>query len=69
MVFIASNLKFLRKNKGLTQKETAQKVNITRALMGAWEEERSKPNAEKLVAIGKLFSITIEDFISKDLKK
>jgi len=37
---IASNLKYLRKKKGLTQQQFADALEIKRASVGAYEEDR-----------------------------
>ena len=38
------NLKYLRKLRGWTQQEFADKLRIKRSLVGAYEEERARPN-------------------------
>jgi transcriptional regulator with XRE-family HTH domain len=43
MSIISSNIKFLRKKKGLTQQNFADQVGIKRSLVGAYEEERAEP--------------------------
>jgi transcriptional regulator with XRE-family HTH domain len=42
------NLKYLRKLRGWTQQEFADKLRIKRSLLGAYEEERAKPNLDVL---------------------
>ncbi|MFZ1259001.1 MAG: helix-turn-helix transcriptional regulator, partial [Chitinophagaceae bacterium] len=37
------NLKYLRKLRGWTQEEFANKLRIKRSLLGAYEEERAEP--------------------------
>ena len=41
------NLKYLRKLRGWTQEEFAQKLRIKRSLLGAYEEERADPHGRK----------------------
>ena len=45
---IASNLKFLRKKKGLTQQQFADSMAIKRSSVGAYEEDRAEPKYELL---------------------
>lgn len=45
---IASNLKFLRKTKRLTQQQFADLLDIKRASVGAYEEDRAEPKYELL---------------------
>ena len=40
------NLRHLRKQRGWTQEEFANKLNIKRSLVGAYEEERAEPRLE-----------------------
>ncbi|HEY1021913.1 MAG TPA: helix-turn-helix transcriptional regulator, partial [Flavisolibacter sp.] len=46
MSFANKNLKYLRKLRGWTQEEFAQKLRIKRSLLGAYEEERAEPRIE-----------------------
>jgi transcriptional regulator with XRE-family HTH domain len=43
----AKNLKALRKEKGWTQQELADRMGIKRAALGAYEEGRSEPRLAK----------------------
>ena len=63
------NLKYLRKLRGWTQEEFAQKLSIKRSLVGAYEEERAEPRLEVMEAISNLFKISLEDFLFKDLSE
>ncbi|QMU28484.1 XRE family transcriptional regulator [Adhaeribacter radiodurans] len=64
---INTNLKFLRKQTGLTQSQLAEKLNIKRSLIGAYEEGRAEPKLSTLVNISKLFNISLDILITKDL--
>lgn len=55
MSIISSNIKFLRKKKGLTQQQFADQINIKRSLVGAYEEERAEPKYELLKVIAAFF--------------
>lgn len=63
------NLKYLRKLRGWTQEEFAQKLSIKRSLVGAYEEERAEPRLEVMEAISNLFKISLEDFLFKELSE
>ncbi|MBX9785548.1 MAG: LexA family transcriptional regulator [Chitinophagaceae bacterium] len=63
------NLKYLRKLRGWTQEEFAQKIGIKRSLVGAYEEERAEPNYEVLETVSDLFKVTIDDLLRKDLSE
>src|ERR1700761_166030 len=67
MATISSNIKFLRKKKGLTQQQFADQVGIKRSLVGAYEEERAEPKYELLKTIALFFDISIDDFINEKI--
>lgn len=68
MEFIHSNIKFLRKQKGWTQEELATELETKRSLIGSYEEGRAKPNYEVLAALSKLFNVSIDNLITKDIR-
>ena len=59
-------LQALRKQKGLTQEELAEKLYISRTAVSKWESGRGYPNIDSLKAISKLFEITIDELLSGD---
>jgi len=69
MSIISSNIKFLRKKKGLTQQQFADQVGIKRSLVGAYEEERAEPKYELLKTIAIFFEISIDDFIKETINE
>jgi len=69
MSIISSNIKFLRKKKGLTQQQFADQVGIKRSLVGAYEEERAEPKYELLKNIAIFFEISIDDFIKETINE
>jgi len=69
MSIISSNIKFLRKKKGLTQQQFADQVGIKRSLVGAYEEERAEPKYDLLKTIASFFEISIDDFIKETINE
>ena len=61
------NLRYLRKLRGWTQEEFANKLKIKRSLVGAYEEERAEPRLEVMEQICNIFKLSLEDFLFKDL--
>ena len=59
-------LQELRKQKGLTQEELAEKLYVSRTAISKWESGRGYPNIESLKAIAKFFSVTVDDLLSTD---
>lgn len=63
------NLKYLRKLRGWTQEEFAQKLRIKRSLLGAYEEERADPRMEVLEVIADMFKLSLDELLRKDLSE
>jgi transcriptional regulator with XRE-family HTH domain len=61
------NLKYLRKLRGWTQEEFAQKLRIKRSLLGAYEEERADPRIDILEVVADMFKLTLDDLLRKDI--
>ncbi len=69
MSLVSSNIKFLRKASHLTQEQLAEKIGIKRSLLGAYEEGRADPRLNNLVIFAKLFNVSVDLLISKDISK
>lgn len=69
MATVNINIRFLRKQKGLTQGDLANAINITRSSIGAYEEGRAEPKLETLLKIANYFSISLDQLVSQDLSK
>lgn len=67
MSFAGKNLRYLRKLRGWTQEEFANKLKIKRSLLGAYEEERAEPRLEVTENICSIFKLSMEEFFLKDL--
>lgn len=61
------NLRHLRKLKNWTQEEFANKIQIKRSLLGAYEEERAEPKIEVLEQVSIMFKLSLEELLFKDL--
>ncbi len=68
MNFLGSNLKHLRKSKGLTQEKLAGKIGVKRSLVGAYEEGRTEPRMQTILNICHYFEIDLDSLISIDLQ-
>ena len=67
MAISNQNLKYLRKLRGWTQEEFANKIRIKRSLLGAYEEERAEPRIDVLEVVCDIFKLTLDDILRKDL--
>ena len=59
-------LQELRKSKGLTQEELAEKLFVSRTAISKWESGRGYPSIDSLKEIARFFSVTIDDLICSD---
>ena len=64
MANISSNLKYLRKKKGLTQQQFADLLDIKRSLVGAYEEERAEPKYELLKKFAAFYELSMDELIN-----
>ncbi len=67
MAISNQNLKYLRKLRGWTQEEFANKLRIKRSLLGAYEEERAEPRIDVLEVVCDIFKLTLDEILRKDL--
>jgi transcriptional regulator with XRE-family HTH domain len=67
MGIIANNLKYLRKKKGLTQQQFADQLQIKRASVGAYEEDRAEPKYELLDKIASYYQVTLDDLVKVEM--
>ncbi|MDP4289869.1 MAG: LexA family transcriptional regulator [Bacteroidota bacterium] len=67
MNYLAANIRFLRKEKELTQDELALKLSVNRSMIGAYEEGRAVPRIGVLQALSVFFNKSIDDLINLEL--
>ena len=53
----------LRKQKGLSQEELANRLNVSRQTVSKWEIGDSTPDMEKLSAISELFEVSLDELV------
>lgn len=65
-----NNIKFgklistLRKEKNMTQKELAEKLNITDKAVSKWERDLSCPDINTISKLAEVLNISVEDLLS-----
>ena len=57
MIF-SEELQLIRKNKGLTQEELAEKLSVSRQAVAKWESGQGYPERTNLIQISNLFHVT-----------
>ena len=60
---IGDKLLELRKKKGYSQEEAADKLGVTRQTISKWETEQSSPDFDKIVPICELYDISTEELL------
>lgn len=65
---IGAFLKVLRKEKGLTQEEFAEIVNVSNRTISRWENGNSMPDIDILVEISDLYNIDIRELLDGERK-
>ena len=64
---MADRIQYLRKNKGISQEELADKVGVSRQAVSKWESEQSTPDVEKIILLSDLFDVTT-DYLLKGIE-
>ena len=63
---VAEKIAFLRKANKLTQAELAEKLNYSDKSVSKWERGEAMPDVEVLVAIARLFGVSLDYLVSAD---
>ena len=69
MNFLASNIRFLRKQKEMTQDALALEIYVNRSMIGTYEEGRAVPRIGVLQTLSVFFGVKIDDLINRDLSR
>ncbi|MEK4700404.1 XRE family transcriptional regulator [Solibacillus sp. FSL R7-0668] len=64
---VGQKIKALRKEKGLTQSELANKLNVVSTAVSAWERDANKPMMDKLTIMSELFNVPISHFFDVEI--
>ena len=60
------NFKNIRKQCGLSQQEVADKLQIKQSSVNDWEDDVSRPDYEKLIALSELYDVTLYELLGID---
>lgn len=64
---LATKLVTLRKQRGLTQMDLAERLNVSRQAISRWEVGVALPSTENLKGLGDLYGVSVEYFLNDDL--
>ena len=63
MNVVSDSIKKLRKEKGMTQDELAEKLNVTRQAVSNWEMGKTQPDVDTLTRLAEIFDVSVERII------
>lgn len=66
-IYISQNIKYLRKQKKLTQEALGKAVGVKKAAVSTYEIGRNYPSVEALLKLVDLFEVNLEDLFYKNL--
>lgn len=66
---LGDNLLEMRKRKGLSQEEVAEKLNVSRQTVSKWETNQSQPDFDKIRPLCALYDISANELIMEDNKE
>ena len=66
---LGKNIKELRKQKHLTQKDLAKLMHVSQQTIGAWETERAIPGSDTLALLANLFNVSTDYLLGRDTKE
>lgn len=67
MSFFSKNLEYLRKEKGMSRNELADKLNVNQSTISRWENGDMGVTVDNAYDVANFFNISIADLTGKDL--
>lgn len=67
-IYTANKLVQLRKKNNYSQEELAQHLNISRQAVSKWERAESSPDTDNLIALAKLYRVSLDELLEIDVK-
>ncbi len=61
---LSDNLYSLRKSRGLSQEEFAEKIHISRQAVSKWERGEAYPDTENLIMIASFYGVTLDELVN-----
>ena len=65
-VEVAQRLAELRRAKGYSQESLAHELGLSRQAVSKWERAESSPDTENLIALAKLYSVSLDELLRVD---
>lgn len=67
-MYLAQNLRYLREQKGLSQRECAEIFGLSGSAVTMWEQDQRKPDIEMIARLAEYFGVTLDELVLKNLK-
>lgn len=64
---LSENIRNLRKQKGYSQEQLADKLNVVRQTVSKWEKGYSVPDADMLEELADIFDVSVGDLLGKEI--
>jgi|LGOV01.1.fsa_nt_gb transcriptional regulator with XRE-family HTH domain len=68
-MILADKIMCLRKQKGWSQEELADKMNVSRQSVSKWENESTVPEMDKIVLLSNIFKVSTDYLLKEDMKE
>lgn len=62
----SEKLKYLRKEKGISQEELAQVIHVTRQSISKWETGTAYPDIDKMKILSEFYKISLDDLMDTE---
>ncbi len=66
---ISDKITYLRKEKGWSQEDLAEKMEVSRQSVSKWEANQSVPDLDKIIRLSQLFGVTTDYLLKDDISE
>jgi transcriptional regulator with XRE-family HTH domain len=63
---LSRNLAYYRKKAGLNQTQAAEKIGTKKTTLASWEQNKSQPDADMLVALAMAYHVSLSELCGMD---
>lgn len=60
---IANRLVNLRKEKGLSQEQLAEKIGVSRQAVSKWERSEASPDTDNIILLARLYNVSLDELL------
>lgn len=65
---LRENIKLLRTQKGISQEQLANHLNVVRQTVSKWEQGKSVPDADLLIAMADYFGVSVAELLGSKIE-